>query len=104
MTKLYICGKVTDDSDFARKFADAEKRLVRAGYSVVNPARIVPRQMSWGDAMRVCIKAMMRCDGVALLYDWADRKGATIEANLAASLDITVAPLKTWTGEEKTPS
>jgi hypothetical protein len=38
--KLYISRKITADKGYQKKFADAEKRLVDAGYEVVNPVKL----------------------------------------------------------------
>jgi hypothetical protein len=57
--KLYISGKITGDENYQEKFAEAERRLVDAGYEVVNPAKHCGTDTRWFAAMRICIKAMM---------------------------------------------
>lgn len=80
--KLYISGKITGDENYQEKFADAEKRLVDAGYEVVNPAKLCAADTKWYPAMRICVKAMMDCQGIAYLDDWMESQGATIECFL----------------------
>jgi hypothetical protein len=46
--------------------------------------------------MRTAISLMLRCDGVALLPDWKQSKGAKIEARLARDLGIAVKAAKEW--------
>jgi hypothetical protein len=94
--KLYISGKITGDKNYRKKFADAEKRLVDAGYEVVNPAKLCPADTDWHMAMRICIKALMDCNGVALLNDWRQSKGSKCEHGLALDVGIEVAPLWYW--------
>jgi hypothetical protein len=94
--KLYISGKITGDKNYQEKFADAEKRLVDAGYEVVNPAKLCAADTDWHTAMRVCIKAMMDCDGVARLDDWKESRGAFCEVTLANNLDMRTRLLDAW--------
>jgi hypothetical protein len=97
--KLYICGRVTGDSNYQRKFRDAEAELRAAGYTdIVNPVRIVPDGTAWKAAMRLCLKAMLDCDGIALLPDWESSRGACIECDLADDLLIPNKPLEEWIG------
>jgi hypothetical protein len=43
--KLYICGRVTGDANYQRKFHEAERELRAAGYTdIVNPARLCPSE------------------------------------------------------------
>jgi hypothetical protein len=97
MKKLYICGRVTGDENYQKKFARAEAKLRAAGYTdIVNPARRMPADIPWKYAMRICLKAMMDCDGLALLPDWISSRGAQVEIGLAAELDIPRRPLLDW--------
>jgi hypothetical protein len=62
----------------------------------VNPAKLCAANTEWHRAMRICIKAMMDCDGVALLPDWHESKGAKHERDLGLNVDMRVAPLWYW--------
>ena len=53
---------------------------------------------SWIAAMRKTLALLLVCDGVALLPDWKDSKGAGIEARLAADLGLDVRPIELWIG------
>jgi hypothetical protein len=96
--KLYICGRITGDSNYHSKFLDAENDLYDAGFYPVNPAACIPANTDWNQAMKKAINIMLQCDGVALLPDWKKSKGAKIEAVLARELGIPVKPLHVWTG------
>jgi hypothetical protein len=39
---------------------------------------------------------MLKSDGVALLPDWSESKGAMIEASLAQEVGIPVKPIEEW--------
>jgi hypothetical protein len=94
--KLYIGGKITGDKNYQEKFADAEKCLIDAGYEVVNPAKLCGTDTRWFAAMRICVKAMMDCEGVAMLDDWDESKGAKIECFLALDVGMKLRSLESW--------
>lgn len=37
---VYIAGKITGDKHYLKKLAKVERRLRKAGYEVINPARL----------------------------------------------------------------
>jgi hypothetical protein len=98
--KIYISGKITGDPYYAIKFRSAEHPLEKAGYAPVNPCLVVPADCeSWTEAMKLALRAMLVCDGVALLPDWKKSKGAKIEERLAREIGIPVKPLAEWIAE-----
>lgn len=56
----------------------------------------LPEDISWNEAMKYDIREMLRCDGVVLLANWDDSKGACIEARLAADLGMATRPVSRW--------
>jgi len=96
MKRIYICGKVTGDPDYKKKFLKEENRLFSLGYEPVNPAVIVPSNKDWSSAMKTVLRAMLLCDGVSLLPDWKKSKGAKIEVRLARELSIEVRDNSKW--------
>jgi len=96
MKKIYICGKVTGDSNYQKKFLKEENRLLSLGYTPFNPAACIPSKVEWSEAMRMAIRMMLLCDGVSLLPDWKISKGAKIEKQLACELGIDVKDSNKW--------
>jgi hypothetical protein len=95
--KLYICGQIAGDENYQQKFQDAEMKLREAGYTdIVNPVRLVPVGTPWEEAMRICLKAVLDCDGIALLPDWKASRGASLEFTVANELGMEVDTLWLW--------
>ncbi len=91
--KLYVSGPVTGYKDGNRPaFDEAAGRLREAGYDACGPHDVVPAPWHWGQAMRKAVGEMLECDGVALLPDWQDSRGACIERRLALDLGMPVGP------------
>jgi hypothetical protein len=89
---LYLCGRMTGvkHHNFP-KFFRAEARLQKAGYKVVNPARLNTPGEAWIDCLRNDIKYIVNhCDGIALLDDWMLSRGAKLELAIALRLEMFV--------------
>ncbi|MDR1230875.1 MAG: DUF4406 domain-containing protein [Spirochaetaceae bacterium] len=97
---IYISGRITGDSGYREKFSEAEKSLKDAGYDTFNPATLCIPDGEWLAAMRAALRLMLKSNGVALLDDWSESKGAAIEARLAQAVGIPVKPLREWVKEE----
>jgi len=95
-TRLYISGKITGEKNYYAKFHEAAVTLEKAGYEPLNPAQDVATTGNWNEMMREALTLMLACDGVALLPDWQNSKGALIEAGLARSVGIPARPLDAW--------
>lgn len=94
---LYVVGPVTGRDDLNRVAFDAAARMLReAGHAPVLPHSHVPRDAEWGAAMRLSIRAMLSCEGVARLPDWRSSKGARIESGLARDLGMPVMDVAEW--------
>lgn len=89
--KVYIVGKVTgeDKIECAHKFAKAEKDIESLGFKAINPLKVVGTwDISWQDAMRLCVAELVKADAVYVLPDAVNSKGATKELDLCATLKI----------------
>ena len=96
MKKIYISGKITGDANYRAKFTEEANRLLSFGYEPVNPAALVLTEVSWEDAMKTVLREMLLCEGVSLLPDWVESKGAIIEKRLALELGMDVRDNKNW--------
>ena len=85
--KVYIAGKISGDSGYVGKFAEAERALAEKNISVMNPAWLVSYpEFSWTDYMAVSGAMQKRCDGVYFLPGWQQSRGACIEYERAIEL------------------
>ncbi|HRJ90072.1 MAG TPA: DUF4406 domain-containing protein [Pyrinomonadaceae bacterium] len=93
MKKIYISGKITglDPVEARAKFDAAERGLRAFGYEPVNPMALVEdRGQSWAEFMAEDIKLLAQCDGIWLLSDWRESRGARIEFQIAAELGLQI--------------
>lgn len=94
--RIYIAGKITGLEDLNKP------RFERAAEFLKNDCLVecvIPLNLDhtkgnetgkWEDYMRVCIAALVECDGIALLSDWEDSKGAKMELDIARALGMHI--------------
>jgi Domain of unknown function (DUF4406) len=94
MKRIYIAGPMSGLPDFNYPaFHAAAQRLRDLGFNVENPAdNPEPHCGSWLGYMRMAIRQLAQCDGVALLPGWESSRGARIEQQLATQLGLIVVP------------
>lgn len=92
MKRIYVAGPMTGLSEFNYPaFHAAAERLRALGFEVENPAENPePSCGTWLGYMRMAIRQVSRCDGMAMLPNWRDSKGARIEHQLATQLGLVV--------------
>lgn len=90
--KLYLAGPMTGLPDFNRPAFNAEAARLRAlGHVVVNPVELNEgNDGNWMACMKVDIRELIECDGIALLPGWFKSRGAKIECQLAVDLGLEV--------------
>lgn len=88
--KLYLAGPMTGYEDFNKPAFRAEAARLRGlGFEIVNPAELNEgNDGDWLACMRVDIRALIDCDGVALLDGWEHSEGATLERDIAHRLGL----------------
>lgn len=123
MTRLYISGTISSDplltfEQAKARFEEAKALLLECRYEVVSPIDMegecgrtpeecletqrhpMPGQgqgnHSWECYLRGDIRAMLLCDGVALLPNWHLSAGARLEFNTAVACGLDVRPLDEW--------
>ncbi len=90
--KVYISGKITGiEQEAPHIFAKAERLLQSMGYETINPLTLNhTHDKSWHSYMKMDIKALCDCDGIYMLKNWTDSKGAIIEHTIAMYLGLFV--------------
>lgn len=100
--KVYIAGPMSGLPDFNYPaFNAAEGELLVAGHYPLNPARseesnTTGKPQHWVWYMRHALRMVADADGVALLPNWEQSKGAQLEHHVAKSLELDVRPLGEW--------
>ena len=97
--KLYISGPITGIENYEKNFLAAERALRLSGYIVVNPCKIRHRGTMWEDYMKRDIAALLTCDGVVLLPNWINSRGAKLEVHIAQALGMPVKSFSRWINE-----
>jgi hypothetical protein len=79
-------------------FATAERQLRALGYDVVSPHHNGDGDMAkpWQWYVRKGLAQLLTCDAIALLPDWEDSRGATLEHRIATELRMECKPLSEW--------
>ena len=92
----YISGPMTGIKDYnTPAFNEAEKKLRKKDYYVINPARLTDQYPgeSWEFYMRKDIADICRSDIVFTLDGWENSKGSRLECLVAHNLGIPVVDM-----------
>jgi hypothetical protein len=95
--KFYIAGKISglDYAEALDNFKVASAELQAMGYDAVNPMAENGldgdgNEHPWVEYMRRDIPHLLRCDGIYLLSNWKDSKGARLERHIAEELGMEI--------------
>lgn len=91
--RIYISGAITGTTDYMERFSKAEKELINAGYSVVNPAKInanLPDDSSYNEYMMMSLLMLSMCDSIYMLDGWELSNGARMEFSKAKELNMEI--------------
>ena len=84
--RIYIAGKITNDPNYQRKFADAERKLLEwKTVDVINPAKIgatLP-ELRHEEYMKISFALIDMADTVLFLDGWEESCGASQEMGYA---------------------
>ena len=83
---VYISGKITGDTNYLKKFADAELALRSKGYDVINPCDLCYQFLSYEQFMHVDFALIDVSDAIYLLNDWTGSSGARREKEYAEKI------------------
>ena len=91
MKKCYIAGKITGTTDYKERFKVGEWEVGRLRMTPINPVTLPHKHdKQWQSYMKECIAELLKCDCIFLLNGWEKSKGATMELEIAASLQYPV--------------
>ncbi len=90
--RVYISGAITGKADYMENFERAQKKLEADGYQVFNPARLpsVTGNITYEEYMKLDIELLSLCDGIYMLFDWQESKGANREFGFALGKDMII--------------
>ncbi len=87
---VYIAGPMSGHADYNYPaFHAAAARLEAAGYRVTNPATLhkgEPGSKPYREYLAADIRALTRCNAIALLDGWRDSEGAHCEAEVSRAM------------------
>lgn len=97
MKTIYISGAMTgrQPEEIAQEFGCAERRLRKAGYKVINPARLpmarwpwLYRLMGYKLTLLVDLVLIARCAAIAELGSASQSRGAQVELAWARAIGV----------------
>ena len=88
--KIYISGQITGLTlqEAQSKFDIGAEQIKTMGHEPVNPMQEVPynETWTWEDYMIADIRLIFGCDGIYMLDNWTESKGAKIEHDICLRL------------------
>jgi len=98
MDLIYIAGKFRGGNhwEIHQNVTHAEEaipKLIGMGYAPICPHKMTENLQGLFSDKRyldICIELLARCDAIYMLKGWEASRGATIELELAESLDLEV--------------
>ena len=96
--RLYVAGPCSGypENNYP-EFNRVADELELAGYDVVNPATVhISGRYHYVDLLREDLRAMLECDGVAVLENWWESVGARNEVMVAGLLKMPVRTFQEW--------
>lgn len=82
MSRVYISGPISNTTDFQERFAKAQEKLEKQGYSVINPALVLsnmPKDTTWEEYMELSMVMLEMADSIYMLKGHEKSKGAQKE-------------------------
>ena len=85
--RYYISGQIANNPTYISDFEIAEMWLKLQGYEVINPCKFGEYSFfTYADYMKIDLLLLEMCDGIYMLSNWEQSKGAKTELAVAKSL------------------
>lgn len=91
--RIYISGGITGIPDYMERFAKAQEKLEKQGYSVINPALVnsnLPEDTTYEEYMKVSFCLLNMCDSIYMMNGWDNSCGASREYGYACAGGMTI--------------
>lgn len=92
--KIYISGRITGlpEIEYRKIFKDAEDKLLKEGWNVINPCRLeYIKNTSWSDMILQDLHVLDSCDAIYMLNNWQDSSyGCLVEYNFAKGKGLEI--------------
>lgn len=90
--KIYVAGPMRGIPEFNfPAFNEMAMILEDNGWEVINPVDVNPDPNTpYAECMRRDIVALVECDAIYMLKGWADSHGATLEHQIAETLELEI--------------
>lgn len=98
--RVYISGPITGIPDYLENFEKVEKELTKAGYSVINPAKLnanMPDGIEYEEFLEIDLKYMDLCDSIYMMKGWQNSKGANREYGYALGKGMKIVDIELQT-------
>lgn len=91
--RVYISGGISGVPDYRERFRAAEEKLVKDGWSVVNPAKVnanLPMDYTRKEFLELDFVMIDQCDAIYMMDGWEDSCGANREYGYAFAKDMII--------------
>ena len=91
--RIYISGPITGTVDYMQRFSEVEEKLIKAGYSVMNPASVnsmMPADTTYEEYMEMSFTMLDMCDIIYMMNGWEKSCGANREYGYALARDYII--------------
>lgn len=84
--KLYLAGKITGNPNYRSQFDEVAKVLATEGHTIMYSTNL-PAGYTHDEYLHICFAMIDVCEGIALLPNWKESRGAQMEHAYAIMKD-----------------